>query len=98
MPRLTEETIRDELTRLPGWTYVDGALSRAFTFPTFLRGIGFVNQVAELAEDAGHHPDISINYTRVALALSTHDAGGVTEQDVSLAHRIDVLSGTRRMG
>jgi 4a-hydroxytetrahydrobiopterin dehydratase len=49
----------------------------------------FVNRVAELAEAAGHHPDIDIRYNRVRLALVTHDAGGITQNDISLAQNID---------
>ena len=93
MARMSDEAIRDELTRLPGWAYVDGALRRTYTFPTFMSGIGFVTRVAAAAEDAAHHPDITINYARVTLTLATHDAGGVTDKDVDLARRIDALSG-----
>jgi 4a-hydroxytetrahydrobiopterin dehydratase len=92
MARLSDEAIRGELTNLAGWTYADAALRRTYTFPSFMRGIGFVNEVAELAEDANHHPDISINYTRISLSLSTHDAGGVTEKDIALARRIQALA------
>lgn len=91
MTRLNDEAIQRELAGLPGWAYADGALHRAFTFPTFMRGIGFVNKVADLAEDANHHPDITINYNRVTLALSTHDEGGVSDKDVSLARGISGL-------
>jgi 4a-hydroxytetrahydrobiopterin dehydratase len=91
MPRLTDSAIQDELARLPAWSYEGGALRRSYTFPGFMRGIAFVEAVAKLAEDAGHHPDIAIQYTRVSLALSTHDAGDVTEKDVALAHQIEAL-------
>ena len=49
----------------------------------------FVNKVAELAEAAGHHPDIDIRYNRVRLGLTTHDAGGITEKDINLAQEIE---------
>jgi 4a-hydroxytetrahydrobiopterin dehydratase len=93
MARLSDGEVRDELTSMSNWTYTNGAIVRTLTFPSFMAGIGFVNQVAELAEDAGHHPDITISYTRITLALSTHDAGGITDKDVSLARRIDALGG-----
>ena len=51
-----------------------------------------MNRVAELAEGAGHHPDIEIHYNRVYVSLSTHDAGGVTEKDVALAAEIDMAA------
>ena len=71
-----------------GWAYEDGALRRQFSFPGFADAMAFVNRVAELAERANHHPDITINYNRVGIALSTHDAGGVAEKDVDLARQI----------
>ena len=52
----------------------------------------FVNRVAELAEEAGHHPDIDIRYNRVRLALVTHDADGLTSKDFDLAARTDKLT------
>jgi 4a-hydroxytetrahydrobiopterin dehydratase len=93
MARLSEPEIEAALAVLPGWAADGDALSRRFTFPTFPSAIAFVNRVAEMAEAVGHHPDITINYTAVTLRLSTHDAGGVTEKDVDLAHRLDPLAG-----
>ncbi|HEV7129785.1 MAG TPA: 4a-hydroxytetrahydrobiopterin dehydratase [Ktedonobacterales bacterium] len=92
MPRLDDAAIARELATLHGWTYASGTLTRKIAFPSFPAGIAFVNRVAELAEQAGHHPDITINYSTVTLALSTHDAGGVTEKDLDLARRIDALA------
>lgn len=89
MARLDDEAITQALTGLPDWRYAGGSLTRTIKFATFAAGIAFVNRVAELAEQAGHHPDITITYTTVTLRLSTHDAGGVTEKDVDLARRID---------
>jgi 4a-hydroxytetrahydrobiopterin dehydratase len=62
---------------------------KTFTFPRFADGIAFVNRVASIADDMDHHPDIDIRYTKVTLTLSTHDAGGVTKTDFSLAERIE---------
>jgi 4a-hydroxytetrahydrobiopterin dehydratase len=61
------------------------------TFDSFLDGIDGVRRIAELAERADHHPDIDIRWRTVNLALSTHSAGGITEQDVALAREIDAL-------
>jgi 4a-hydroxytetrahydrobiopterin dehydratase len=91
MARLSDDEIGAALATLPGWTYGGGSLQRRVGFPSFMAGIAFVNRVAEAAEQAGHHPDIAINYSTIALALSSHDAGGVTERDVDLARRIDAL-------
>ena len=60
-------------------------------FSGFPEAIAFVNEVAGLAEAAGHHPDIDIRYNRVRLVLVTHDAGGITEKDTGLARRVDRL-------
>jgi 4a-hydroxytetrahydrobiopterin dehydratase len=70
-----------------GWTEVDGALERTFTFPGFRDALAFVNRVGELAESENHHPDIRIDYRRVTLRWWTHTAGGVTDRDAELAAR-----------
>lgn len=70
-----------------GWTEVDGALERTFTFPRFRDALAFVNRVGELAESENHHPDIRIDYRRVTLRWWTHTAGGVTDRDAELAAR-----------
>ncbi len=67
------------------------SIERQFEFSDFGTAIGFVNGVAELAEDEGHHPDICINYNKVHLELSTHAAGGLTENDFILAAKINEL-------
>jgi len=72
----------------PKWQLCDGALNREWTFADFAEAIRFVGRVAEIAEAAGHHPDIDIRYNRVRLALVTHDAGGVTERDSALAAQL----------
>jgi 4a-hydroxytetrahydrobiopterin dehydratase len=68
-----------------GWIEVDHALERTFEFATFPDAIAFVNRVAGLAESENHHPDIRIDYRKVALRWWTHTAGGVTERDVEMA-------------
>ena len=64
-------------------------LTRTYQFRNFTQAIDFVNRVASLAESANHHPDIDIRYSKVTLTLSTHDAGGITSNDVGLAREID---------
>jgi 4a-hydroxytetrahydrobiopterin dehydratase len=68
-----------------GWSEIDGALEREFEFSDFPHALAFVNRVAELAEAADHHPDISVHYKRVTLRWSTHSAGGITDRDRELA-------------
>jgi len=82
------------LRNLPDWSYEEGeqALVRTLTFPDFRHALAFVNRVGETAEQAGHHPDIDIRYNRVRLALSTHDAGGVTAKDFDVARQINALT------
>jgi 4a-hydroxytetrahydrobiopterin dehydratase len=89
MTSLTAETIESRLRNLPGWRVEAGELVRTFEFADFRAALRFVNQVGELAERAGHHPDIDIRYNRVRLALTTHDAGGLTDKDFDLADRAD---------
>jgi len=88
MSALTSEAIDHGLTGLPDWHLENGALARSFSFTDFREAMSFVNSVAAIAERAGHHPDIDIRYNKVQLALSSHDAGGITEKDFSLAAEI----------
>jgi len=74
-----------------GWSEVEGALERTFTFPDFREALGFVNRVGELAEAENHHPDIAVHYNRVTLRWWTHTAGGITDRDVELASRTSAL-------
>jgi len=85
MPALTGEQAASLLQTLPDWQIDGGELVRNFKFEDFLAAMRFVNKVAELAEAAGHHPDIDIRYNKVRLALVTHDAGGLTKKDFGLA-------------
>ena len=74
-----------------GWSEVEDALERTFTFSNFREALGFVNRVGELAEAENHHPDIAVHYNRVTLRWWTHTAGGITDRDVELASRTTEL-------
>ena len=89
MAKLTTEAVQVALKKLPGWSLKDGAIGKQYTWPSFPEAIKFVNQVADLAEQADHHPDILINYRRVTLTLSTHSEGGITQKDFDLAAQIE---------
>lgn len=89
MPALTSEQANSLLQTMPSWRIEGGELVREFKFEDFLAAMRFVNKVAELAEAAGHHPDIDIRYNKVRLALVTHDAGGLTKKDFDLAGQAD---------
>ncbi len=79
------------LKKLPEWDLEDDSIVRAFEFDDFMEGIDFVNAVAEIAEEAGHHPEIDIRWCTVTVRLTTHDAGGLTEADIEVAKKIDTL-------
>jgi 4a-hydroxytetrahydrobiopterin dehydratase len=88
MSRLDERQIAERLAALTGWQRVGDAIRRTWRFADFKQAMAFVNRVAEAAEAADHHPDILIEYSRVTLTLSTHDAGGLTTRDFDLAARL----------
>lgn len=89
MPTLTPEKLDTELAAMSGWSVENGQITKKFKAPSFHRAVGFVTQIAILAERADHHPDIDIRYDTVTIALSTHSEGGITEKDLSLAREID---------
>jgi|SRR5665213_849946 len=80
------------LTTLPQWQRDGEVISRTFEFKDFPAAMDFVNAVASLAEQAQHHPDMDVRWNKVTLALTTHDAGGLTEKDFALARQCEALS------
>ena len=93
--RLTEARVRELLPQVPGWELVeDGhALSRTFRFPDYWRTIAFVNALAWMANRENHHPDLSVHYDRCVVRYSTHDVGGLSENDFICAARAEALAG-----
>ena len=91
MDTLNQEQIDAALGELGDWGFDGEALTRTFRFADFVHAIGFVEHLAEVAEERQHHPDIDIRYNKVALHLVSHDAGGVTKRDVELAEAIERL-------
>ena len=91
MAKLTEEDIARRLAEVPAWARAGDAIERAWKFKDFKEAFQFLTQVAELAEDADHHPDIWNSWNRVRLTLTTHDTGGLTNRDFNLAKKIDAL-------
>ncbi len=89
MAKLAEDAISQKLAGLSGWERSGEAISKTYTFETFLGGIGFINTIAEVAEEADHHPDITVHYRRVTFTLWTHSEGGLTERDFDLALKIE---------
>ncbi len=92
---LTDVEARSALSGLDGWELRDGRIRKQYTFRTFLRAITFVNSVSYLAESAGHHPDITINYNKVTLRLITHSEDALTDRDFALAADIDSRLSTK---
>jgi 4a-hydroxytetrahydrobiopterin dehydratase len=86
---LTGDELAALIRELPAWAVEDGQLVRTWTFADFVQAMAFVNRIAQLAEEANHHPDIDIRYNRVKLALVSHDAGGITARDADMARLID---------
>jgi len=90
--RLTDSEVEQGLSQ-SAWERDGDAIARAFELTDFAAAMAFANRVAELAEEADHHPDILVHgYNRVRLTLSTHSAGGLTRADIDLAERIDALA------
>ena len=91
--KLTTDEVASRLKAMAGWSLRrgGGAIERTYTLPTFRASLAFVAYVGELAEAKNHHPDIDVRYNRVTLALSTHDAGGITAKDFELARLVDAL-------
>ncbi|MED6299929.1 MAG: 4a-hydroxytetrahydrobiopterin dehydratase [Verrucomicrobiota bacterium] len=88
---LMPEIIQERIKKIPEWELNEDSISRSFEFDEYQFAIYFVNTIAEIAEEAQHHPDISINYTNVTLVLTTHSKGGLTDSDFEVALRIDSL-------
>jgi len=93
MNAISPQAAQARLAHLPGWQIEAGELTKTFQFKDFRASLQFVNRVGEIAEKAGHHPDIDIRYNRVRLSLITHDAGGLTEKDFGLAGQVQTLAG-----
>lgn len=91
MAQLTSSQIEKSLQNLDNWQLKDEKIRKTYEFEDFVAAMGFVIEVAQLAEEVGHHPDIEIRYNKVVLSLTTHDEGGITEKDVRLAREIEEM-------
>lgn len=87
----TAKEIKEAIKDLPEWDVVGKTIERIYEFDDFEQAIDFVNGVAELAQEAEHHPDMDIRFNKVRVILSTHSKGGLTENDFDLAERLDTL-------
>lgn len=93
VPPLSIEQIHECLTQTPGWMLSKDQknISHTYTFADFIGSVDFVNHIADIAEQEGHHPDIAIHYNNVTLTLWTHAVGGLSENDFILAAKIDSM-------
>jgi 4a-hydroxytetrahydrobiopterin dehydratase len=89
---MSKPEIQQKLKEMRDWSHQGKSIHKRYTFKSFMPAIGFVNKIAEAAEKANHHPDITINYNVVSIGLSTHSEGGVTQQDFDLAKQIDQIA------
>lgn len=88
---IPQNELNSYLSRVPQWELKDNSISRDAIFRNFNQAMTFVNQVADIAETAHHHPDINIRWNKVTLVLSTHSKGGLTTLDFELAKKIDLV-------
>jgi 4a-hydroxytetrahydrobiopterin dehydratase len=88
---LDDQQIESELAKLDGWEREGDAITKQFKCGDFVGAVRFVDSLVEPAEEMGHHPDLSISWETVTVSITTHAAGGLTENDFELAGKIDSL-------
>jgi len=88
---LSDEEIEARLGELEGWGRDGGAITKKFDRGDFVGSVEFVRRIVEPAEEMGHHPDLCISWSEVAISITNHSAGGLTANDFELAARIDAL-------
>ncbi len=91
MMRLSSEQISEELKNLPGWIVKDEKLHRGFEFEDFNQAFGFMTRAAMHIEKMNHHPEWFNVYNKITIDLTTHDAGGITQNDIDLAKILNSL-------
>ena len=91
MMRLSETEITEELKKLEGWDIIDNKLHKEFQFDSFNQAFGFMTRAAMEIEKMNHHPEWFNVYNRITVDLTTHDAGGITNNDINLARILNSL-------
>jgi Pterin-4a-carbinolamine dehydratase len=89
--KLSADEIEKRLADLSGWSFEADKLSKRFEFENFAESLAFVNEIGQIAEAADHHPDIKFGWGYAEVGTTTHDRGGVTDIDLDLASKIDLL-------
>ncbi|MCZ2076758.1 MAG: 4a-hydroxytetrahydrobiopterin dehydratase [Bryobacteraceae bacterium] len=92
LPKFDDVQLQAALAELPGWTIRGGKLHREYLFPDFVHAFGFMATAAIAIEAMNHHPEWCNVYNRVTVELTTHDSGGITENDLTLARKLDDLA------
>jgi len=92
LAKMTEEQIKKELVNLPGWSVVNGKLHKDFVFADFIEAFGFMSRAAIHIEKMNHHPEWFNIYNKIKVELVTHDAGGITQNDINLAKTLNSLA------
>ena len=95
VPKLTAAGIAELIPQVPGWTAKDDRLRKSFAFRDFVTAMAFLNEVARIAEDEGHHPDFSVHWNRVDFTIWTHAIGGLSRNDFILAAKIEAVAAAR---
>ena len=91
MMKLSESSIEEKLKNLPGWSVKNDKLYKEFQFNDFNQAFGFMTRAAMEIEKMNHHPEWFNVYNRITVELTTHDAGGITDNDVNLARILNSL-------
>ena len=92
MMRMSQTDIDEKLESLPGWSVVNEKLHKEFQFDSFNQAFGFMTRAAMEIEKMNHHPEWFNVYNRITVDLTTHDAGGITKNDVNLARILNSLA------
>jgi 4a-hydroxytetrahydrobiopterin dehydratase len=91
MSLLTTSDIQASLRALDGWSEQNNAIHKTIKFDSYMDGINFVNQLAEVAETHNHHPDLMVGWCSVDVTFTSHDQGGVTNQCIAMANEIEKI-------
>jgi len=92
-PRLSPDAVADGLQQLPAWSGGPDGIARTAQLPSFRAAVDALVAIADVAEEMDHHPDLDLRWRTLRIAVVTHSAGGVTDLDLRLAHRVDDLLG-----
>ena len=91
MQKLNLTQIKKDLNDLPGWDFTNESIHKDLSFDSYLDGIAFVSQLAIKAEEHNHHPDLTVGWCKVDVTFTTHDAGGVTANDINMAKEVEQI-------